>query len=50
MPLQLIGDYWPKIGLGRETSMAEAETKRRYVSRPRRRDRDHNPVTDQLSL
>jgi len=27
MSLQPIGDYWPKIGLGHETSMAENKTK-----------------------
>jgi len=25
MPLQLTGDYWLKIGLGHEASMAETE-------------------------
>jgi len=42
---------WRKIGLGHKTLIAETETltilvemRRWYVSRPRRRDRDHNPV------
>jgi len=43
MPLQSVGDYWLKIGLRHKTSMAETETRRWYVWRPRRQNRDHNP-------
>jgi len=42
-PVHTACTIWPKIGLGHETKMAETETRRWYVSRMRRPDRDHNP-------